>query len=707
MGDFDIMFNYDGITWETGDASGGSNGFGGTPAGAGYSSGDGNFFQFPGSLEHLGLTDPELSEGSRGSQQPGRYVFPIRNGLAPGTSTLTGLVKDSNGTPQAGAPVQACFIFLLCVTTRTDATGHYQLTGMNDGFWDVTAFPPAGSHLKQTFPARSVNLTTGETTTLDLTLIGTVGLPTGTTITNRGMSDGVPVIYWNDELVLTATGCPDGQASYKITQGSTVLRSGSMTESSPGSYRGTAAALYPEHGDATVEIKITCRNGADDSTFTYDIYIDPSGKVVDSAGRPVAGATVTLLRSDDADGPFVAVPHGDAIMSPSNRVNPDVSKADGQFGWDVIAGFYKVRAEKEGCHAAGSDASFVETDAMQVPPPRLDLRLVLDCPQADSSAPVVTCAPVGSEWHAADVTVSCTAVDEGTGLRSAGDAAFTLTTDVAAGVETASASTGSRTVCDQADNCATAGPVTGIRVDRRAPSVSCPGADGAWHAANVTLSCGVADGGSGVDASSVALSTSVAAGSETANAVTDSRSVCDAVGNCAVAGPVAGNRVDRAAPRLGLPLPLTTDATAPTGVAVTFAATATDGTDADPAVACTPASGARFAIGTTTVVCTATDHAGNATTGSFTVKVNGAPEQITALTNQVLALLKLPALATPLKIQLEAASKAVIERKPALACASMDLFILAVKLVPTSALPVATRDKLVADAKRIKAVIGC
>jgi hypothetical protein len=536
-------------------------------------------------------------------------------------------------------------------------------------------------------------------------LIGTVGLPTGTTITNRGMSDGVPVIYWNDELALTATGCTDGSATYRITQGSTVLRSGSMTESSPGSYRGTAASLYPEHGDATVEIKITCRNGADDSTFRYDIYIDPSGKVVDSAGRPVAGATVTLLRSDDADGPFVAVPNGDAIMSPSNRVNPDTSKADGQFGWDVIAGFYKVRAEKDGCHAAGSDASFVETDAMQVPPPRLDLRLVLDCPQADTAAPVVTCAPVGSQWHAANVTVACTAADEGSGVR--GDAAFSLATDVAVGSETASASTGSRTVCDVADNCTVAGPVTGIRVDRRAPSVTCPGADGVWHAEDVTVTCGVADAGSGVTAASVALSTHVPAGTETANAATDSAQVCDVVGNCATAGPVSGHRIDRAAPRLALPLPVTTDATAPTGAVVTYTATATDGSDPSPVVTCSPASGARFAIGTTTVTCKATDRAGNVATGSFAVKVTSAPEQITALTNQVLALLKLPALATPLKIQLEAASKAVIERKPALACASMDLFIVAAKLVPTSALPAAARDKLVADAKRIKAVIGC
>jgi hypothetical protein len=153
----------------------------------------------------------------------------------------------------------------------------------------------------------------------------------------------------------------------------------------------------------------------------------------------------------------------------------------------------------------------------------------------------------------------------------------------------------SRSVCDTLGNCSTAGPIPGIRVDRRAPSVSCPTADGVWHAANVTLSCGVADGGAGVSVASVALSTDVAAGAETADAATSSAQVCDAVGNCVTAGQVTGNRVDRAARRLSLPLLVTADATSPTGAVVTYAASASDGADAAPALTCTPASGARFA----------------------------------------------------------------------------------------------------------------
>ena len=40
-GDFDIEFNYSQIQWETGDASGGTGGLGGTSAAVGYSNGTG------------------------------------------------------------------------------------------------------------------------------------------------------------------------------------------------------------------------------------------------------------------------------------------------------------------------------------------------------------------------------------------------------------------------------------------------------------------------------------------------------------------------------------------------------------------------------------------------------------------------------------------------------------------------------------------
>lgn len=86
-GDFDIVFNYDSILWETGGASGGSGGLGGASAYAGFSSGSGSedtSYELPGSGVNGALLDSNATTGlansSRGTAVPGRFVFSIRNG---------------------------------------------------------------------------------------------------------------------------------------------------------------------------------------------------------------------------------------------------------------------------------------------------------------------------------------------------------------------------------------------------------------------------------------------------------------------------------------------------------------------------------------------------------------------------------------------------------------------------------------------------
>jgi hypothetical protein len=70
-----------------------------------------------------------------------------------------------------------------------------------------------------------------------------------------------------------------------------------------------------------------------------------------------------------------------------------------------------------------------------------------------------------------------------------------------------------------------------------------------------------------------------------------------------------------------VPPALTVEATGPGGAFVTFSATATDPDDEAGPVICAPPSGSLFAIGTTTVSCTATDSHGNTGSASFTVTV--------------------------------------------------------------------------------------
>ena len=87
-GDFDIEFNYQHILWETGDASGGVNGFGGSSAHAGFSNGTGvagTYYEFNGSGVPGALLDSNpitgLIHNSRDSAIPGRYIFEVHGGV--------------------------------------------------------------------------------------------------------------------------------------------------------------------------------------------------------------------------------------------------------------------------------------------------------------------------------------------------------------------------------------------------------------------------------------------------------------------------------------------------------------------------------------------------------------------------------------------------------------------------------------------------
>src|SRR5438093_8093595 len=92
--------------------------------------------------------------------------------------------------------------------------------------------------------------------------------------------------------------------------------------------------------------------------------------------------------------------------------------------------------------------------------------------KVDKKAPVVSCGSADTAWHAADVLIHCSASDGGSGI-GAGDQSFDLSTSVGAGVETANAATGQRDVTDGVGHTTTAGPISGNKVDKKAPVVSC------------------------------------------------------------------------------------------------------------------------------------------------------------------------------------------------------------------------------------------
>jgi hypothetical protein len=83
---------------------------------------------------------------------------------------------------------------------------------------------------------------------------------------------------------------------------------------------------------------------------------------------------------------------------------------------------------------------------------------------------------------------------------------------------------------------------------------------------------------------------------------------------------------DTEAPELTVPALVVGQASGADGATMTYAASATDNLDTDPKVACTPASGSTFPVGTTGVECVATDAAGLATKKVFDAVVYPAPQ---------------------------------------------------------------------------------
>jgi hypothetical protein len=153
-----------------------------------------------------------------------------------------------------------------------------------------------------------------------------------------------------------------------------------------------------------------------------------------------------------------------------------------------------------------------------------------------------------------------------------------------------------------------------------------------------------------------------------------------------------------------VPGDITANATGSDGAVVTY--TPPTAVDEEPAPAsCSPASGTTFAIGTTTVTCSATDSddSNAPVEASFTVHVKGAAEQLTDLDAAVSGLGPGRSLAH----KVARAQFGLAAGDTRVACHALKAFSREVRAQAGKKIPADAAATLIAAAQQIEAVIGC
>jgi hypothetical protein len=158
-------------------------------------------------------------------------------------------------------------------------------------------------------------------------------------------------------------------------------------------------------------------------------------------------------------------------------------------------------------------------------------------------------------------------------------------------------------------------------------------------------------------------------------------------------------------PTIVVPESIVVDATSPAGAIVNYVVTASDDVDPSPLLACAPASGTQFPIGTTLVTCTATDISGKTATATFSVQVRGADEQVTALMEYVDDGGIGPG--TSLHDKLADALSELNAGQPMDSCLSLRTFVKEVQALPSTRITDEQSRYLIASGERIRVVIGC
>jgi hypothetical protein len=310
--------------------------------------------------------------------------------------------------------------------------------------------------------------------------------------------------------------------------------------------------------------------------------------------------------------------------------------------------------------------------------------------------PTVTPSPNVNGWNNSAVLVSWSVTDPESGISSStGCTATSLTTDTSGTVLTCSAT--------NAAGLPSTGSVTN-KIDMTPPAITFagrtpPNANG-WNNSAVTLNWNCSDALSGVVSSTVSVALTAGGMNQSATGTCQ-----DKAGNQS-SNTQSGINIDLVPPALVLPASVVANATSLSGAGVSFVVTASDALDPSPVVICSPSSGSTFPIGNTSVACTATDRAGNKSSGSFVVTVKGVAAQVSDLLTLVSSF-NLTTLGNSLTAKLQNIQSKLDNGQTNAVCGQLGAFIGEVSGQSGKGLTVAQANELIGAANQILALVGC
>jgi hypothetical protein len=389
-------------------------------------------------------------------------------------ATLFGTVSTQTAgsapAPEAGAvvtvidPVHQAVVAL----ASTGLDGTYSVA-VSDGTYDVR-FDPAAGHSYASSSVHNIQVTASRK--LDVVLV-----PAGFESVS-GVVDGpggpvAGVRVWvgppsGGDVAHAVTGA-DGSYSFVVAPGRyRVFAQGPVGRAGlPGSWRLNVTDAFDLDADRTFDFTLP-------STSVLTV------RVLGSDGAPVVGAVVRFgLYARDA----VDLGSGPGVLISGSASGDDFYGTTDGDGELRVAVFDGSRPSGDVTIAPPDGSSYAQ-ETLALPTVNGDTTFVVHFTPLDVTPPTIACNQPPTGWHTAEVSVACTASDVGSGLADPADASFSLTTSVSDGHEDAAAQTGTHQVCDRAGNCATAGPIGPIAIDRAAPVIAYgqanDGANGWW-----------------------------------------------------------------------------------------------------------------------------------------------------------------------------------------------------------------------------------